>query len=343
MPLFRVRHWCLIMAWNMRPCLDPNNFMLMQATEGGGGSGTDALLTVLNSCPLPSLRGLQDGSRMSNNIGKRPFYGMFDCYQDDMEEKNMAEFGNPISNLQLEKKRRLSVEQVRSLEKSFEMENKLEPERKMQLAQQLGLQPRQVAVWFQNRRARWKTKQLEHVYDALKQDFETVLAEKEKLKAEVAQLTAKLETYTKNGITGNGLGLNKIKADSSEQEEYVKTNVDRAVAEPSHSLSEVEKPVQAESCMQDEVSKKIKDFSGSSDTSTENGDTRSSQAAYTDEPSLVRLPETSHGKSMNAMYNEQEINQIKLKYDDGEEEFYIGNSYINMLRFDDSFNSVPWC
>lgn len=328
------------MAWNMRPCLDPSNFMLMQAAEGGGASGTDALFSVLNSCPLPSLRGLQDGSRMNNNIAKRPFYSMFDCYQDEMEEKNMAEFGNPISSLQLEKKRRLSLEQVRSLEKSFEMENKLEPERKMQLAQQLGLQPRQVAVWFQNRRARWKTKQLEHVYDALKQEFDIVLAEKEKLKAEVEQLTAKLETYKNNGMTGNGMGLNKIKADSTEDEEYVKTHVDRAVAETSHSLSEVEKPIQEESCMQEEVSKKMKDFSASSDTSTENGDTRSSQAAYTDEPSLVRLPETSHGESSNTMYNEQQINQIKLKYDDGVEEFY---NCINMLRFDDPYGNVPWC
>lgn len=317
--------------------------MFMQQTDqgGGGGSGTDAFLTVLNSCPVPSLRGLHDaGNRICNNFGKRPFYSMFDCYQDEMEEKNMAEFINPISNLHLEKKRRLSVDQVRSLEKSFEIENKLEPERKMQLAQQLGLQPRQVAVWFQNRRARWKTKQLEHVYDALKQEFDTVLAEKEKLRAEVAQLTAKLETYTNNGIPGNGMGLNKIKADSSEQVEYVKTNVDRAVAEQSHSLSEVDKPIQADSCMQDEVSKKMKDFSASSDTWSENGDARSSEAAYTDEPSLVRLPETSHSKSTNSMYCEQQMNQIKLKYDDGVE---LYDSYIDMLRFDDSYSNSLWC
>lgn len=78
------------------------------------------------------------------------------------------------------------------LEKSFETENKLEPERKSQLAKKLGLQPRQVAVWFQNRRARWKTKQLERDYDLLKSSFdslqsnyETILKENEKLKSEV--------------------------------------------------------------------------------------------------------------------------------------------------------------
>ncbi|CAI0399286.1 unnamed protein product, partial [Linum tenue] len=90
------------------------------------------------------------------------------------------------------KKRRLSVDQVQFLEKSFEVENKLEPERKIQLAKDLGLQPRQVAIWFQNRRARWKTKRLEKDYDALqssfdalKADYDGLLKEKDKLKAEV--------------------------------------------------------------------------------------------------------------------------------------------------------------
>lgn len=78
------------------------------------------------------------------------------------------------------------------MEKSFEEENKLEPERKSQLASKLGLQPRQVAVWFQNRRARWKTKQLERDYDHLKSaydsllsEFDSVRKENDKLKAEV--------------------------------------------------------------------------------------------------------------------------------------------------------------
>lgn len=98
-----------------------------------------------------------------------------------------------------EKKRRLRVDQVKFLEKTFEVDNKLEPERKIQLAKDLGLQPRQVAIWFQNRRARWKTKQLEKDYDALqasynslKTDYDNLLNETDKLKSEVLQLEEKL-------------------------------------------------------------------------------------------------------------------------------------------------------
>ncbi|CAL9059687.1 homeobox-leucine zipper protein HOX13-like [Musa acuminata AAA Group] len=97
-----------------------------------------------------------------------------------------------------EKKRRLSMEQARALEKNFEVENKLDPARKLRLAQDLGLQPRQVAVWFQNRRARWKTKQLERDYsnlkaqhDALKLDCDALRHDKEALIAEIKDLKAK--------------------------------------------------------------------------------------------------------------------------------------------------------
>ncbi|XP_034693742.1 putative homeobox-leucine zipper protein ATHB-51 isoform X3 [Vitis riparia] len=93
-----------------------------------------------------------------------------------------SSFGNQ------EKKKRLTNEQLESLERSFQEEIKLEPDRKMKLARELGLQPRQIAVWFQNRRARWKTKELERLYDVLKQEYDLMSKEKQKLQEEVSRL-----------------------------------------------------------------------------------------------------------------------------------------------------------
>ncbi|XP_020588437.1 homeobox-leucine zipper protein HOX21-like isoform X2 [Phalaenopsis equestris] len=91
-----------------------------------------------------------------------------------------------------EKKKRLNLEQVRALEKNFELGNKLEPERRIQLARTLGLQPRQIAIWFQNRRARWKTKQLEKDYDLLKRKFDVVKADNDSLQFQNKKLQSEI-------------------------------------------------------------------------------------------------------------------------------------------------------
>ncbi|KAM6593003.1 hypothetical protein CsatA_000706 [Cannabis sativa] len=72
-----------------------------------------------------------------------------------------SSYGMMMSNQ--DKKKRLTTDQLESLERSFQEEIKLDPDRKMKLSRDLGLQPRQIAVWFQNRRARWKAKQLERL------------------------------------------------------------------------------------------------------------------------------------------------------------------------------------
>nr|AYN72593.1 homeodomain leucine zipper protein class 1 [Elymus tauri] len=90
------------------------------------------------------------------------------------------------------KKRRLTDEQVEGLELSFREERKLETGRKVQLAAELGLDPKQVAVWFQNRRARHKSKLLEEEFAKLKHAHDTAILHKCHLENEVLRLKERL-------------------------------------------------------------------------------------------------------------------------------------------------------
>ncbi|KAE8699974.1 Homeobox-leucine zipper protein ATHB-40 [Hibiscus syriacus] len=90
------------------------------------------------------------------------------------------------------KKRKLTQEQVDVLELNFGNEHKLESEKKDRLASELGLDPRQVAVWFQNRRARWKNKKLEEEFSKLQSIHDGVVLEKCRLESEVMKLKEKL-------------------------------------------------------------------------------------------------------------------------------------------------------
>ncbi|KAF5933536.1 hypothetical protein HYC85_029707 [Camellia sinensis] len=128
------------------------------------------------------------------------------CEEMHVDDEMSDDDGSPLG----EKKRRLNMEQVKALEKSFELGNKLEPERKLQLARALGLQPRQVAIWFQNRRARWKTKQLERDYNLLKRKFEALKADNDALQVHNKKLVSELLAL--KGRESNGIGpinLNK--------------------------------------------------------------------------------------------------------------------------------------
>ncbi|KAB2087181.1 hypothetical protein ES319_A04G085300v1 [Gossypium barbadense] len=101
-----------------------------------------------------------------------------------------------------EKKKRLTNEQLEWLEMSFQEDIKLDPRRKMKLSRELGLQPRQIAVWFQNRRARWKAKELERLCNALQHHLHLVSKETQKLQHEVSKLKAMLrEQPTRNQVS----------------------------------------------------------------------------------------------------------------------------------------------
>ncbi|KAK4379159.1 hypothetical protein RND71_001021 [Anisodus tanguticus] len=94
--------------------------------------------------------------------------------------------------------RRFSDEQTKSLETMFETETKLEPRKKLQLARELGLQPRQVAIWFQNKRARYKSKQLERDYSILMSNYDNLASQYESLKKEKQSLLIQLQKL--NGL-----------------------------------------------------------------------------------------------------------------------------------------------
>jgi len=108
----------------------------------------------------------------------------------EVKQQSLAESSSSMEKMNCgnDKKKRLTSDQLDSLESSFQKEIKLDPDRKMKLSKELGLQPRQIAVWFQNRRARWKNKQLEHLYDSLKQEFDVISKEKQKLEEEVGYI-----------------------------------------------------------------------------------------------------------------------------------------------------------
>ncbi|XP_065854997.1 homeobox-leucine zipper protein HAT14 isoform X2 [Euphorbia lathyris] len=86
------------------------------------------------------------------------------------------------------KKLRLSKEQSAFLEESFKEHNTLNPKQKIGLAKQLNLRPRQVEVWFQNRRARTKLKQTEVDCEYLKRCCETLTEENRRLQKELQEL-----------------------------------------------------------------------------------------------------------------------------------------------------------
>eukprot|EP00253_Pinus_taeda_P030296 PITA_30296 len=123
--------------------------------------------------------------------------------------------GEPFntSSSEMKKSRRLTMEQTRALEKSFELAKILEDGRKEELAETLGLNPRQICIWFQNRRTKWKTAQLEKNFGVLKESYEslkghyhTLLEENRKLQSEIQRscsMLKNIENRKDKEVTGD--------------------------------------------------------------------------------------------------------------------------------------------
>ncbi|KAK1261903.1 Homeobox-leucine zipper protein HAT3 [Acorus gramineus] len=111
--------------------------------------------------------------------------GSCKCSEDDDE-------GGGGATKTRQKKLRLSKEQSCYLEDSFKEHTTLNPLQKQKnaIAKQLNLRPRQVEVWFQNRRARTKLRQTELDYECLKQRCENLTTENQRLRQELQGLRA---------------------------------------------------------------------------------------------------------------------------------------------------------
>ncbi|CAI0402775.1 unnamed protein product [Linum tenue] len=120
--------------------------------------------------------------------------GAFGRGKRDLEAAEAERAGSRASdddeNGSTRKKLRLSKDQSAFLEESFKEHNTLNPKQKVALAKQLNLRPRQVEVWFQNRRARTKLKQTEVDCEYLKRCCETLTEENRRLQKELQELRA---------------------------------------------------------------------------------------------------------------------------------------------------------
>nr|WGS99065.1 HB12 protein [Salvia sp. QL-2023a]WGS99077.1 HD-Zip12 protein [Salvia miltiorrhiza] len=95
------------------------------------------------------------------------------------------------------RRKRFSDDQIKSLETMFETEARPELHLKQHLANKLGLQPRQIAIWFQNKRARSKSKQIEQEYSVLKSNYDNLALQFEALRKENQTLLVQVQKLRK--------------------------------------------------------------------------------------------------------------------------------------------------
>ncbi|KAL8531837.1 hypothetical protein ACS0TY_008440 [Phlomoides rotata] len=151
----------------------------MEKYNNCDSASLDLTIAMLGFSSLPS-SGESGGSSMKElDINQVPS----DVEEED-ESPNGSGRGPP------RKKLRLSKDQSRLLEESFRLNHTLNSKEKEILAEQLRLKPRQVEVWFQNRRARSKLKHTEMECEYLKRWFGSLTEQNRRLQKEVEELRA---------------------------------------------------------------------------------------------------------------------------------------------------------
>ncbi|XP_073154914.1 homeobox-leucine zipper protein HAT4-like isoform X2 [Henckelia pumila] len=152
--------------------IDINRTLTVVECDGEDEDDEEGMVTSPNST-VSSLSGKR--SEREENDGERGASSSMEIEEDG---------GDAASR----KKLRLSKEQAAVLEETFKEHSTLNPKQKMGLAKQLNLRPRQVEVWFQNRRARTKLKQTEVDCEYLRRCCENLTEENRRLQKEVNDL-----------------------------------------------------------------------------------------------------------------------------------------------------------
>ncbi|XP_019255264.1 PREDICTED: homeobox-leucine zipper protein HAT14 isoform X2 [Nicotiana attenuata] len=173
-------------------------------TENTGEPGPAGKVLDINRRQLVAEETEEGAALSSPNSAISTFQVNFPIYRNEnkllgkreCEGDHVERWGNSSSRASDEedgsarKKLRLTKEQSAFLEESFKEHNTLNPKQKLALAKQLNLRPRQVEVWFQNRRARTKLKQTEVDCEYLKKCCETLTEENKRLQKELQELRA---------------------------------------------------------------------------------------------------------------------------------------------------------
>ncbi|KAI4348791.1 hypothetical protein L6164_009469 [Bauhinia variegata] len=152
--------------------------------EAGTRPAEDADDGATLSSPNSAVSSFQMDFCFRNNTGRNK------RENEGETERTSSRASDDEDNGSTRKKLRLSKEQSAFLEESFKEQTTLNPKQKLALAKQLNLRPRQVEVWFQNRRARTKLKQTEVDCEYLKRCCETLTEENKRMRKELQELRA---------------------------------------------------------------------------------------------------------------------------------------------------------